>query len=131
MHSPCQGHRVLPLPVKLPDGSLVKVRAWGWRRQPCPITDQSRYVPEMAARGLERVGIIGRSRVTLFKLQDCVNLVTELLGSGMDGFPPCRQCPNRPADNPRYVSSDWDNESGCLLPDSEAWDIEWLSLIHI
>ena len=119
--APCQGHRTLPLLVKLPDGRMVKSRTWGYRSRACPVTDETRYAPAMSEQGIETVGMIGSSRVTMFRLQDCVDLITIFLQNGLDSYPPCRDCPIRPAEDNRCVESDWDKETGTLLPDSDAW----------
>jgi aminoglycoside 3-N-acetyltransferase len=121
MNAPCLGFRTCEYPMLLRDGRRVKGRAWGWRAGVCPVTDRTRYAAEMVRRGLERVTKIGNARVTRFCLQDCVEVVCEMLRKGGEGFPPCCDCAIRP--NPRYltVPSDWDREKGCLLPESEAW----------
>lgn len=120
--APCHGHRTLPLSVKLPDGRIVQGRTWGYRGQPCPITDETRYAAAMSDRRLETVGMIGSSRVTTFRLQDCVDLITTFLQNGLESHPPCRDCPIRPREVGRCAESDWDKETGTLLPDSDAWN---------
>tara|TARA_B100000809_G_scaffold190440_2_gene189046 strand:+ start:1801 stop:2688 length:888 start_codon:yes stop_codon:yes gene_type:complete len=119
--APCHGYRTLQLAIKLPEGRTVMGRTWGYRARQCPITDQTRYASAMTEQSLESVGMIASSRVTLFRLQDCVDLISTFLQNGLAPHPPCRDCPIRPAKDSRYVASDWDKASGTLLPESDAW----------
>lgn len=105
--APCLGKRTEVYPMRLADGQQVMGRTWGWRAKPCPFTDGDRYGAEMSVRGLDQVAKIGASRCTLFKLQDCYDLVAEILGAGRDGFPPCARCPIRPRHVAATVPSDW------------------------
>ena len=75
----------------------------------------------MRARGLDRMRLIGHSRVTLFRLRDCFEIAARILENGADGFPPCSRCPIRPGLNSWTVPSDWDAQSQRPLPDSESW----------
>lgn len=119
--APCLGLRSEAYPVRLPDGRQVTGRTWGWRQEECPITDQLRYQPLMSARSLHRQAMIGAAQVTLFRLQDCYTLVAELLENGLQGYPPCKRCPNRPRTVRQTMPSDWDPASQSPLPGSEAW----------
>jgi aminoglycoside N3'-acetyltransferase len=123
---PCLGRRTEAYPARLADGRMVEARTvqgrtWGWRNGMCPLTDQNRYGSEMRARGLERVEMIGQCRATLFRLQDCFEVVAAMLEHGKDGFPPCSGCPIRPRVTARTVPSDWDETRQMLLPDSVGW----------
>lgn len=119
--APCLGRRTEAYPVLLPDGRRVLGRTWGWRAGRCPYTDEQRYVPVVAARGLERRAVAGRSEIVLFRLADCFAVVAEMLTDGADGYPPCSGCPIRPRVTEYTVPSDFDDERGRLRPDSEAW----------
>jgi len=119
--APCLGKRSEAYPVILPDGRRVMGRTWGWRGAPCPINDESRYPAEMRRRGLEKVIHIGESRVTLFRLADCYEVIAGLLRTGIDGYPPCSGCSIRPRLVPQTVASDWDEADARPLPDSVAW----------
>jgi hypothetical protein len=116
----CLGVRTEAYPVRLPDGRTVEGRTWGWRERACPFTDEERNEDVIRARGLERVEMIGQSRVTLFKLQDCFDILAEIFDAGKDGFPPCSSCAIRPRQVERTVASDWDAASQCLKADSPA-----------
>jgi aminoglycoside N3'-acetyltransferase len=118
---PCLGLRTEAYPVRLPDGRRVTGRSWSWRERGCPFTDHGRYRREMRARGLDAERLIGGSRVTLFRLRDCFELIKPFLEDGIDGLPPCSRCPIRPLRSPRTMPSDWDARTGRLLPDSESW----------
>jgi len=120
--APCLGFRTRVYPVKHADGRVVQGRTWTYRASSCPITDETRYAQQMKEWGLERVTTIGQSRVTFFKLQDCLDLIVELLQKGIDDLPPCHQCPIRPSTEGPAITSDWDRVKGQLLPTSEAWD---------
>ena len=98
----------------------VEGRTWGWRERACPFTDEERYEDVIRDRGLERVATIGRSRVTLFKLQDCFDVLAEIFDAGKDGFPPCSGCTIRPRQMDRTVASDWDHANSCLAAESPA-----------
>jgi aminoglycoside 3-N-acetyltransferase len=117
--APCLGQRTEAYPVKLPDGRLVQGRTWGWREEACPINDYTLYEREM--QSLHREGTIGRCRATLFRLQDCFNVISHLLRVGIRDIPPCQRCPNRPRQVPQTVPSDWDPIHQSPLPDSLAW----------
>jgi len=117
--APCLGQRSEAYPVHLQDGRVVLGRTWGWRGGTCPITDRTRYAPAMFA--VQRQVQIGACTATLFRLQDCYDIIAPLLRDGMDQVPPCSRCPIRPRRVPQTVPSDWDAENQRPLPDSVAW----------
>jgi hypothetical protein len=119
--APCLGVRTEAYPVILPGGRRVTGRTWGWRGGTCPIDDHVLYAGEMASRGLHRQGLIGACRATLFRLQDCYDVIAEMLERGKDGFPPCRRCPVRPRVVGETVESDWDAVNERPMAGSEAW----------
>ena len=118
--APCLGRRTAAYPMILPNGRLVEGRSWGFREKPCPHTDKGAYGPIMARNGLQWENRVGESRLILFRLEDCYNVVSALLRDGVDDRPPCRLCPIRPRRTAWTVTSDWDEERQCLLPDSSA-----------
>ncbi|MHB1356466.1 MAG: AAC(3) family N-acetyltransferase [Anaerolineae bacterium] len=120
--APCLGLRTEAYPVHLPDGRHVLGRTWGWREGLCPINDAALYREEMAARGLQRVVMIGPCRATLYRLQDGYDVIARMLANGFGSCPPCRTCPIRSRRVEQTVPSDWDAEKQELLPDSEAWN---------
>jgi aminoglycoside 3-N-acetyltransferase len=117
----CLGRRTTAYPVRLADGRMVVGRSWGWRADHCPITDGQKYGPLMKSQGLQKSVIIGQSICTLFQLSDCFELLSGMLTNGYQGFPPCTSCPIRPRQGAHTVESDWDDNAGCLYPDSLAW----------
>lgn len=118
--APCLGQRTEAYPVVLPDGRRVQGRTWGWREASCPLTDHVAYQHEMEKR--HQTTWIGSSRVILFRLKDCFEVIANMLQKGKDGCPPCSGCPIRPRRVPQTVDSDWDPEKQSLLPTSAAWD---------
>jgi aminoglycoside 3-N-acetyltransferase len=122
LRAPCLGLRSEAYPVRLPDGRTVPGRTWGWRDSACPFTDQSLYPPEMESRHLHQTAWIGECRAIMFRMQDCFNVVAELLLQGRNGIPGCRGCPIRPRRVPQAVESDWDVQRETLKADSTAWD---------
>jgi aminoglycoside N3'-acetyltransferase len=116
--APCLGRRTEAYPVRLPDGREVEGRTWGWRARSCPFTDGNRYADRMEDR--QTVVTIGHARCTLYRLQDCFDVVAEILARGRDGYPPCSDCPIRPRTVRATVDSDWDADNHCLLADSAA-----------
>ncbi len=121
-HAPCTGRRTEAYPIQLPDGRRVEGRSWGWRADPCPITDEGLYPAEMFRRGMVKQELIGDCRALFFKLSDCLDVVSEMLTLGAGGYPPCKQCSIRPRQVPQTVESDWDENNDCLLPGSTAWE---------
>lgn len=119
--APCLGLRTEAYPMILPDGRRVEGRTWSFREKSCPFTDGGKYVEEMQSQGLQKEILIGKSRVILFRLQDCFEVIANILSKGGGSFPPCSHCPIRPRRVPQTVVSDWDRERQCLLPDSVAW----------
>ena len=119
---PCLGVRTEAYPVRLPGGETVESRTWGWREKSCPFTDEGRYHEVLQARGLQQEVLIGQSRVILFRLRDCFEVIAEILRQGKDGFPPCTGCAIRPRQVAQTVPSDWDAEGQYLLPDAAAQD---------
>jgi aminoglycoside 3-N-acetyltransferase len=119
--APCLGLRTEAYPVVLPDGREVLGRTWGWRERACPLTDHTAYAAEMAARGLDREVLIGTSRVKLFRLRDCFEVVAAFLREGKQDAPPCSRCPIRPRRVAQTVASDWDAERQRPVPESVAW----------
>lgn len=117
----CLGARTEAYPVVLPTGRQVIGRTWGWRQKPCPLTDEGRYPPVIFQRKLTIETMVGKSRVTLFRLSECYEVVAEILSSGINGYAGCRDCPIKPRTVPQTVPSDWDSDCNQLLPDSEAW----------
>lgn len=121
LNSPCLGKRTETYPVQLPDGRRVLGRTWGWRNGACPFSDLNRYSAHMAEHGLHRQRLIGNCKATLFKLQDCFDVVSELLRDGAWGFPPCSGCPIRPRSVEQTVESDWDEATQTIKCESDAW----------
>ena len=119
--APCLGQRSEAYPVRLPDGRQVLGRTWGWRSQRCPINDAAIYREEMETQGLQKTALIGGCRATLFRLDDCHQVVAGLLASGKDGIMPCSRCPVRPRHVTQTVASDWDAATQTLMADSVAW----------
>lgn len=119
--APCLGRRTEAYPVRLPDGRRTLGRTWSWRGGTCPFTDQNRYGALLRERGLRREGNIGSCPAILFRLQDCFDVVAELLQRGGFGFPGCAGCPVRPRQHPATVSSDWDDAADAPATDSAAW----------
>lgn len=119
--APCLGQRTEVYPVVLPDGRRVQGRTWGWRADACPITDCVLYAEEMENRGLHRTTQIGSCHAILFRLNDCFQVIAELLRQGKGNAPPCSRCLIRPRVLPVTTSSDWDPQTQSLLPESEAW----------
>jgi aminoglycoside 3-N-acetyltransferase len=119
--APCLGSRTEAYRVVLPDGREVQGRTWGWRERPCPLTDPAIYAAEMAARGYERVVMIGTCQARLFRLRDCYEVVADFLRQGKGNLPPCSRCPIRPRKVPQTVASDWDAERQRPVPESVAW----------
>ena len=117
--APCLGLRTEAYPIRLSDGRMVMGRTWGWRGGECPLNDTARYQPLM--QPYQREVRIGASRVILFRLGDCWEVVSRMLREGADGFPPCSRCPIRPRVCKQTVPSDWDAATGTLLGDSVAW----------
>ena len=76
----------------------------------------------MAARGLQRETDIGGCRALAFRLEDCFEVVAQMLREGGDGFPPCAGCSIRPRVAAETVPTDWDAQRRALRPDSAAWD---------
>jgi len=116
---PCLSYRTQAYSVRLPDGRTVEARSWGWREGTCPLKDKTQHAEAMAP--YERHTTVGESDLTLFKLDDCFRVTSELLASGTDDCPGCSECPVRPRRDERTVESDWDFEVGKLRPDSPAW----------
>ncbi len=112
--APCLGLRTEAYPVQLTDGRRVEGRTWGWRASSCPFTDGQRYEAEMIARRYHIETGIGGCRAILYRLQDCYEVVAELLKQGKDGHPPCRLCPIRPRQVEATVESDWNQQDACL-----------------
>jgi aminoglycoside 3-N-acetyltransferase len=121
LRAPCLGQRSEAYPVRLAGGRVVAGRTWGWRAARCPITDPGRYGELMRLRGFERVAAIGGCRATLFRLQDCFDVVAAALREGLGDAPPCIRCPIRPRAVEQTVPSDWDVEAQAPPPDSAAW----------
>lgn len=119
--APCLGRRTEAYPVRLADGRTVMGRTWGWRERECPFTDCVRYAAVMEARGLQRKIQIGGCQAILYRMEDCFNVVAEMLQNGIDDFPPCSRCPIRPRVVAQTVPSDWDEQNQRPLPDSTAW----------
>jgi len=121
LNARCVGLRTEACPVRLADGRTVMGRTWGWRERGCPYTKAGKYHELMRERGQEKTIMIGNSKIIFFRLHDCFEAAAQLLRQGFDDLVPCAQCPIRPRKTPQTVPSDWDEEHGCLLPDSVAW----------
>jgi hypothetical protein len=61
------------------------------------------------------------SKVRLFRLRDCYEVVADFLRQGKGNLPPCSRCPIRPRKVPQTVASDWDAERQRPVPESVAW----------
>jgi aminoglycoside N3'-acetyltransferase len=118
----CLGLRTEAYPVRLADGRHVEGRTWGWRGSSCPFTDGHRYAAEMVKQGLQVEATIGGCHAILFRLQDCYQVVAEILQEGKDGYPPCCRCDIRPRAVSQTLESDWDRQHETLANSSTAWD---------
>ena len=116
----CLGPRGVAHPMRLPDGRVVEGRTWAWRAGPCPLTSGNAYAVDMEARGLHRQARIGECQATLFRLNDCFDVIAQALRQGKGDHPPCTRCPIRPARSPHDAPSDWDAVNARLKPDSPA-----------
>ncbi len=118
--APCLGKRSEAYPVILPNDRKVTGRTWGWRETPCPLTDEGQYETEMEVRGLHHKILVGNSQLMLFRLEDCFEMLSELLRTGKKDAPPCQHCLIRPRRVKETVASDWDDLNDRLQPDSES-----------
>ena len=105
----------------LSGGRRVEGRTWSWRNAACPFTDEDRYGGRMAARRLQSETTIGNCRAVSFSLEDCFQVVAQMLRDGTDGFPPCSGCTIRPLRGKDTAPSDWDAMGNVLRADSVAW----------
>ncbi len=94
--APCLGRRMEAYPVRLPDGTIERLRTWGWRDGTCPITDETRYEEPLRATGAVREIRIGEATCTLVPMQACYDVIAGLLARGVPPYPPCSGCPVRP-----------------------------------
>lgn len=113
---PCLGKRTEEYPVKLPDGTMVKHRTWGWRSSSCPISDKGVYLKVMKEKGLLKEGKIGGASVLAFEMKDCRKIIERFLKGNVKGFRGCKNCKIRPRVVQAAVKSDWDSrtKSACL-----------------
>jgi aminoglycoside N3'-acetyltransferase len=118
---PCLGQRTESLPMVLSDGRRVEGRTWSWRNAACPFTDEDRYGGRMAARRLQCETTIGNCRAVSFSLEDCFQVVAQMLQVGTDGFPPCSGCTIHPLRGKDTAPSDWDAMGNVQRADSVAW----------
>ncbi len=115
----CLGGRREQRPVRLPDGRMVMGRTWAWRSERCPITQTVGYADRMT--GFQRQTRVGTSTFTLYRLSDALRVMGAMLEQGVGDYPPCRRCPIAPRWSETAVASDWDEQRGRPVPDSEAW----------
>jgi aminoglycoside N3'-acetyltransferase len=103
---PCLGKRTEAYPVRMPDGTLARLRTWGFRARSCPLNDcdPPRYAAMMHA--VERKTVVGDSAWRLYRLKDAFELILKPLREGLDGLPPCSKCPIRPRQCEFTVESD-------------------------
>lgn len=94
--APCLGRRMEAYPVRMPDGSIERLRTWGWRDGTCPITDETRYEQPLRSTGTVRETRIGGATCTLVPMQECYEVISQLLADGLPPYPPCSGCPIRP-----------------------------------
>ncbi len=120
--APCLGLRTEAFPIRLPDGREVLGRTWGYRNNSCPISDRAYYARVMAQKGLHKQHKVGKSELTLFRLADCYEVLSELLAKGTRRFPSCSKCPVRPRKCVYTVPSDWDEGAASLKADSTSKD---------
>ena len=92
--APCISKRGEAYPVRFADGREETIHTWGWRERDCPITDSARYAGLMA--DYHRQINIGAAAVTLYPLRVGYQIISKCLSEGIDGFPPCSACSNRP-----------------------------------
>ena len=92
--APCISKRGEVYPVRFADGHEGTAHTWGWRARSCPITDRARYAKWM--KPYHSQVRIGDAMATLYALRDGYKVIEKCLTEGMDGFPPCARCTNRP-----------------------------------
>jgi len=105
---PCLGYRTEEHPVRMPDGSVKRLRTWSWRSAECPLTESGALIEEEMERSRSQVkGRIGECLAVFFRIRDCLEAVWRLLDNGRGAAPPCARCPIRPLRSSRTVPSDW------------------------
>ncbi len=88
--APCLGYRTESYPVRLPGERMVEGRTWSFRAGKCPLTPL--YPGDMERKGLIRRTLVGKSKLTLFRLSDCCDVYSEYLRKGGGEYPPCADC---------------------------------------
>lgn len=95
--APCLKMRGEVYTVRLADGAEIMAHTWSWRGSRCPIEDFALYEGRMDA--IDQKARIGNATVTLYKLSEGYQIIQRGLKEGMDGHPPCHECPIRPRVN--------------------------------
>ncbi len=115
--APCLGSRTEVYPARLPDGRIVKLRGWGWRKGPCRGLRHNEIFNFMREQGTLHESMLHHSHLMFFALKDYRTAYERLLLAETNG---CADCPIRPRQIKQTVPSDWDLENDSLIP-SEAF----------
>jgi aminoglycoside N3'-acetyltransferase len=119
-HVPCLGERTEEYPVKLPDGTMVRCRTWGWRDGQCPIVKYGKFYEWMRKRRMIKENKIGEADVMVFNMKDFRKALEPYFYGKVKGFG-CKKCGVRPRKVPASCLSDWDGKKRHVRPDSAAF----------
>lgn len=118
----CLGYRNEEYFTRLPDGTLKKIRTWGWRNGECPAYDREKIFAFLREKGLIREIMVRHSLWQFFKLADYRQAYENTVIHGADG---CVSCPLAPRQTPDNVDPDWDWENSCVNAGSSAFTGDW------
>ena len=118
----CLGYRNEEYRTRLPDGTLQKIRTWGWRNGECPAYDRQKIFDFLRANGLIREIMVRRSLWQFFKLADYRKAYEKVVIHGKNG---CISCPLAPRTTTANVPTDWDEENSRVKPDTTAFTGDW------
>lgn len=111
-HAGCLGARTEEYPGII-HGRKVKLRAWGWRSEPCPVFKPVELFQKMRERGAIKEVMVNYCHLMLFKLSDYRKVYEEYL---LDPEKGCKKCTIPPRKVKQNVPTDLDEEKDELFP---------------
>ena len=118
----CLGQRTEEFNTRLPDGSIKKIRTWGWRGATCQAYSRKAIYDYLRKHGLITEVMVRHSLWQFFKLSDYRKAYEKTVLRGKFG---CMQCSVLPRQVKNTVPSDWDNRKQCPRSNSTAFTGDW------
>ncbi len=118
----CLGRRSEEFNTKLPDGSIKKIRTWGWRGNQCMAYNRKAIFDYLRKHGLITEVMVRHSLWQFFKLSDYRKAYLKTVLHAKFG---CMQCQVLPRKVENTCISDWQDSKNSVRSNTTAFTGDW------